>query len=363
MEKRAFLLRSAALVLLLFSLSSLASAKDDILATVTPLSGPTPIIVENGNPPGTIHVLYTVIGFTWPASGLFASVTIELEAQEGKGKDTEYPLTLNLTQKQQGEENLIVTPGPASFEVVEVGWSDSSAVTVSIPAIVPEPEDGATMVGVLQLETEPQHALRTAPTVIFKLTLVHPNSCLMAYNFITDQEYMEIVPSTLVNVNKKGNVNSLNPFGQLSDNILIVNTCAFDVSFDLLTLLDSTFRTNPHNNPGNAVFTYFPEGFENPGGFIAASGEFGAETVQGQQLCLTDITLAVEASFLATVHMEIIRRLHVSALPSGGEFLFTAELYLAGSGCTGDLSGDAIDNPVTVPLPFTIKTPGNGNGD
>ena len=70
--------------------------------------------------------------------------------------------------------------------------------------------------------------------------LVHPTACIKAYDFITDENLAPLAAPLKVGVNPKGKLSS-QP-GQLSDNILIVNTCSLPHSFNLEAVLDSDFR-------------------------------------------------------------------------------------------------------------------------
>jgi hypothetical protein len=157
-----------------------------------------------------------------------------------------------------------------------------------------------------------------------------------------------------VNVNRQGAVNSTNPYGSLSDNVLVVNTCEFgEEQFDLRINLDSRFSTQPNNNPGNAVFTFATAGEIDPSTFNIAA--FGTGTAQGQNLCLQNVTVPGGTSFLATVHIAINKPMSAGALPADGLFNgFAASLSAAGENCTGaPVVADA--NPMSAPLSFTIK--------
>ena len=361
-------LKSTQLLVLALSFSTLASAKDAIKASVAPLGSPTPILQVNGNPysagtyaVGTIQLFYTVNAYQFTA-GDFASFRLDMQdINMGANPATSYPVTLNLTQT--GSANLVLTPVPASFSVTGVGWTGSSTVTISIPSFVPSTPslnvDGTDLVGNLQLVTSPQGAhLDTVTTVQVHIKLVHPTACLRVFDFITDEEFNAILTSTVVNVNNKGKVNSTIP-GQFSDNILVANTCSTSQSFDLLIGLDSSFDTNPHGNPGNATFTYLKTGYVDPSSFSISA--FGSGTPQGERLCLASIVVPGGDTFLATVHMGIIRGMLASALPSSGTFTFRAELDVAGStsGCTnpsaGALNSMATPNPASATLTFTTQ--------
>ncbi len=363
-------LRSIQLLILALSFSPLASAKDAIKSSVTPLGSPAPILQVNGNPysagtyaVGTIQLFYTVHAFQFTA-GNFASFQLNMQdINVGANPVTTYPVTLNLTQT--GSANLVLTPVPASFTVTGVGWTGSSTVTISIPSSVPSTPslnvDGSDLVGNLQLVTSPQGAhLDTVTTIQVHIKLVHPTACLRVFDFITDEAFTTIVTSTVVNVNSHtGKVVATNPFGQFSDNILVANTCSTSQSFDLLISLDSSFDTNPHGNPGNATFTYMKAGYVDPSGFSISA--FGSGTAQGEHLCLANITVPAGDTFLATVHMGILRGMAASALPSSGMFSFQASVDTAGStsSCAnpsaGTLNSLATPNPASASLSFTTQ--------
>ncbi len=364
---RKAILAGAVLAVLVLGLTPQALAKDAVKASVTPQGSPVPIMKENGTPYssgtyaiGTIQLFYTVSAFQFP-SGNFASFQLDMmDMAYTANPATSYPVTLNLVQT--GSSNLVLSPLLSSFIVSGTGWSGSSIVTISIPAsVASDPSlnlDGTDLIGNLQMVTSPQGAhLDTVTTVQVHIKLVHPTACLRVYNFFTDQAFTTIVTSTDVNVNNKGKVTATNPFGQLSDNILVVNTCSTPISFDLQIELDSSFQTNPNGNPGNAVFVYLTSGYMDPSTFNMAA--FGSGTPQGQHLCLCNLTVPAGDTMLITVHMGIIRNMLASALPADGTFDFGAEVYAAGStlNCTTSGSPHPLADPsyAYTPLPFTIR--------
>jgi hypothetical protein len=230
-------------------------------------------------------------------------------------------------------------------------------VTVSIPSsIAGDPalnEDGDVLVGHLQLASDNPH-LKTPTDILVKIKLVHPTACLKIYDFITDASLANTITSTEVNVNNKGKVTSTNPYGSLSENVMIVNTCALSESFDLRVYLDAWFSTQPNNNPGNAVFTFATAGEIDAAAFNIAS--FGTGTAQGQNLCLQNVTVPAGATFLATVHMGINNGQLATSLPASSIFSgFSASVTAAGSSCGGSLSTIATPNPMSAPLPFSMK--------
>jgi hypothetical protein len=339
-------------------------AKDAINASVTPVSGPTPIVLNNGNPysngtfaVGTIQLFYTVKAFQFP-SGQFATFQVGLRDQnETQNPTTMYPVTLNLVQT--GSANLTLTPVPASFNVTGTGWSGSSLVTVSIPsAVAQDPSlnvDGTDLVGNLQLETSPQGAhLDTVTTIQVHIKLIHPTACLRLFDFVTDEAFTTTVTSTLVQLGGHPlKVVATNPFGQFSDNLLVVNTCGVSESFDIKAGLDGDFQTTPHGNPGNAVFTYLTSGYVDPNSFNVSG--FGTGTPEGEQLCLTGISVPAGDAFLMTVHMGIDKGMSPSLLPSSNTFTFSGGLYAAGSACSGTPDSLATPNPVSTSLSFATS--------
>jgi len=335
---------------------------DAVQAGVTIPSGqPTPVMTENGTgytpgtyATGTVHLNYTTIGTTFPV-GTFAVFQLNLGDFSTSGKTPSYPVSLLLNQT--GGDNLTLTPSQSSVAVSGLGWTSSVLVTVSIPSTVAaDPtlnEDGDELVAKLQLSTEDPH-LKTPTDILVKIKLVHPTSCLKVYDFITDASLANTISSTEINVNNKGKVTSTNPYGSLSHNVMVVNTCGTDESFDLRVYLDSWFSTQPNNNPGNAVFTFATGSEIDEATFNIAS--FGAGTGQGQNLCLQNVAVPAGSTFLATVHMNINNGLLASSLPAANVFTgFSSTLAAAGSSCAGALVSIATPNPASAPLSFSIK--------
>ena len=167
---------------------------------------------------------------------------------------------------------------------------------------------------------------------------------------MTDADFNDLLTSTEVNVNK-GSVKSTQP-GQFADNVLIANICSAAVSFDLQIALDNRFETNPNNNPGNAVFTYATSGEVDPSTFAIQS--FGTGQGKGQNLCLQNVTVAPNTSFLASVHSQVIKGLSAATL-GASPFSFAAAVLTAGSNCAGSPDTIASPNPVGTTLPFIIR--------
>jgi hypothetical protein len=271
------------------------------------------------------------------------------------GNKPDYPVMLSL--KQVGSDDLTLTPSATPPQVSGVGWSNSVLVTVSISdSVATDPllnEDGDVLVAKLQLVADSPH-LKTPTDILVKIKLVHPTTCLKVYDFITDASLANIITSTEVNVNIKSKVTSTNPYGSLSQNVMVANTCATSESFDLRVYLDSWFSTQPTNNPGNAVFTFATAGEIDASTFNIAS--FGLGTAQGQNLCLKNVTVPAGSTFLATVHTNINNGSAASSLPANRIFSgFSANLTTAGSSCGGFLIS-ATPNPALAPLSFSIKS-------
>jgi len=355
----------AALTFVCGVIASGTAFADAIQAGVTiPAGQPVPVITENGSGytpgsygVGTIHLDYATIGMTFP-TGTFATFQLNMKdfSTNPSGK-VAYPASLAL--QQIGSNNLVLTPSVPPQPVAGLGWSDSVVVTIEIPTFVAaDPalnEDGDELVAKLQISADDSH-LKTPTDIMVKIKLVHPHpsACLKVYDFITDASLAETITSTEVNVNPKGKVTSTNPYGSLSHNVMVVNTCVTNESFDLRVSLDSWFSTQPNNNPGNAVFTFTTAGEVDPSTFNIAS--FGTGTPQGQKLCLQNVTVPTGSTFLATVHMNINNGSLANGLPVPNVFKdFGSSLTIAASSCTGGLVLNATPNPASAPLKFSIK--------
>lgn len=343
-----------------------AFAKDAVHAGVSiPAGEPVPVMTENGTgyTPGTyaigvIHLDYTFVGTTFPI-GPFATFTLNMGVYAiAEGNSTSYPVSLALTDI--GSPNVTLSPASSPLQVSGLAWNASVPVTISVPSFVAADPllntDGAVLVGNFKLDGGKE--LKTVTSVQVKIRLVHPTACLKVYDFITDAALTNVVTSTDVNVNKQGKVTSTNPYGSLSEDLMVVNTCGTPETFDAKLSLDPSFSTQPNNNPGNAVFTFATAGEIDPATF--SIGSFGLGTAQGQALCLQNVSVPAGATFLATVHMSINNGVAASSLPGGGTGPgtfsgFGAALYTAGFGCSGSLVSVASPNPVSAPLAFTIK--------
>jgi hypothetical protein len=331
-----------------------AWAKDSMTVSVTNATG-SPVIVDNGQASGTIQLFYTVNANAFTV-GEFATFDLNWVTASGAGKATDYTkgVTFSLIQSQQGGYVDFV-PNPSSFALTFTGQSDKSKVTVYVArdqaGNLPPDVDGTELVGNLKLDAGSD--VGTVTNIQVHILLVHPTNCLKVYNFVTDLDFNELLTTSLnvpVNGRNAGKVVSSQP-GQVSDNVLIANTCATDRSFDLGIGLDSSFSVSANGNPVKAY---------------AAAGEFDSSdfnallvtdpTYKGQSLCLQNVTVAAGTSFLATVHTGIKSQWPQGSLPADGTFDFAASLYQnVNSGCTAPLDPLATPNPATFTLPFTIK--------
>ena len=341
--------------------SGTAHASDAVMGSVTiPAGQPAPIVVENGTTQsqgtyaiGTIQLLYTVEALEFPV-GDFAVFNLGLAIQASDKKPyTLYPVNV-LSLDQTGSSNLVLDPATDSFSVGGAGWTTVTPVTVHIPAGVSN-EDGTTLVGNLQLETPGGSHLDTVTTVQVKIKLVHPTACLKLYDFVTDTTLATAYSDIQVNVNTRRQVvTSTNP-GQLSNNVLVVNTCAAPETFDARVALDPYFSTNPSNNPGNAVFTFFSSSEVSPDTVAVATWSTGAG--QGQNLCLPNVTLPAHSSWLATVKMSMNAGISSSSFVSAGTFTFSGTLLdPAATGCSGAVNSAVTPtNPATATVGYTVK--------
>lgn len=346
-------------ILALVAMAGTAAANDAAQASVAiPAGQPVPIIQQNGTgltpgtyAIGTIQLFYTIQASQFPI-GPFATFNLGLAIAQGKSNPaTAYPVPLSL--RQTGSSNLTLTPGTSAFSVTSAAWTDSTLVTISIPPDVPN-VDGTDLVGNLQIEAPGQNHLDTVTMIQVHIKLVWPTTCLKLYNFITDEQFTTVVTATDVNVNaKKNTVTSTNPFGQFSENVLVVNTCSAPQTFDVKVALDPWFTTNPSGNPGTAVFTFSTAGALDPDTFNIAA--FGTGTAQGQALSLTNVTVAGGDMFLMTVHISINKGNVWTGGASGTFSGFSAGLYVPGGTFTTLLGGVGETNPATASLDYTMK--------
>jgi hypothetical protein len=360
---RQLFVRTTVAAALLLGVAGAAGASDAVQASVTPVGSPVPIITESGHgiTPGTyaigeITLDYTVIGNTFP-SGLFATfdVNMAILASYKGGKAPTYPVALSLTDIGSPQVNMTASPNPLSIS--GISWTGTSQVSVYIPAAVatnPDlDDDGDQIVGNLRLETDTGSHVDTPTSIKVRIRLVHPTACVRFYNFITDAElettYTSIDVRFHPNTHKLQNTTP----GQLSDNLLVVNTCGTTEVFDLKVTLDNLFTTNPNSNPGNAVFTYVASGTVDPDTFLISS--FGAGAPRGQQLCLQNLSIAPGTTLLTTVKMNLAAPANTYAADLPATFTFGGSLFGAGTGCGIPLASGVDPNPVSATLGWVAR--------
>lgn len=307
-----------------------ALAADQITTTVT---APGAVIVNNDATNGQVQLTYTVAGTQFCSSTgtqVFKTFNVGLAASAGSGNPVStYPASLTLGQSGAGPVQL--SASPSTFSVTSASWSDNATVTVSIDCSkVGTPSDGQLIEGILDESNLGNNHVGNASGIHVAIKLAYPTACLKAYSFETNQDTGILLNSIMVTANKSGSVKATNP-GEISVDALVQNTCSASQSFDLAVGLDSDWHTNPSDNPGNATFTYNTTGEIDPSTFNLAA--FGAGTAQGQQVCLSNVSLAGGDTFLTTVHSQIKSGLTALGLPSS--FGFSATVYPANSGCSG----------------------------
>ncbi len=360
---RAFLLATA----LLMGAVGTALAKDAIKESVANVTG-SPIVTVNGNPysqgtyaVGTIQLFYAVQGYSFSA-GYFGSFDVNWTDVGGysSGPATNYSggVYFDLFQNQ-ANPNLVLVATPGSFLVTAAGQSGTSHVTMSIADSVPgNPSlncDGCELTAVLQSGTDPSGAhLDTVTTILVHIKLVWPTACLKLYDFVTDEAFTNTITSTNVNTrwDRKLNeyiVTATNPYGQWSENVLLVNTCSDLKHFDLKISLDPHFDTNPSGNPGNATFTYSAAGAITPGTFSISA--FGSGTPQGEALCMANLSVGAGDTFLTTVHIGINKGVWTGG--ASGSFSFSGEVDLPNSISLSSCSGGTLHPDVAAPDPAT----------
>jgi hypothetical protein len=334
------------------------AAKDDLEVKVISSSQPIAAIstAVNTSTSSPITIDYNLVGTSFPTgTQTFGTISVGMEivdksASNPTNHSTSYPLTVALVQQGSGNQPLLLTANPGTYNNLNgPGEFGPSIVTITTNC---EDDDacppGQPLSATLQFNGPGGNdGLNTSVNITVRITLVEPEdtACLGLASFVTNQGRNIVVNSTEVvtvrSGKNAGKVNSTTPFGQHSYNVLVVNTCAEEAdAFDLKITLDPSYDTNPSNNPGNAVFTYLAEGPVDLEGFDIEN--FSQKTPQGQTLCLQNFWLDGDETFLATVHMGIQRGIHQDTLPGANtaetnddKFTFKAEIFDAGTGCTG----------------------------
>lgn len=373
-----FARRATIIFVCLAVLSATALAADKAVATITIPGGcPTPVAIEsNGSAVGTIQILYTHVGTTFPA-GSFACFDLNIAVANDTGsRHPSYPATL--TVQQIGGDNVILSPANVTLTANGIGipvTGSPVAYVVSINPLVPTipglNEDGDTIVGNLRVQSS-DNQLRTVTNILVKILLVHPSvtNCLKTYHEILNKGTFESVPSMEVNVHKNGpnagKVDNSQPPG-IFDSVLVVNTCTASHSFDLLLAPSSYFeiQTNEH---GNSIFVYSAAGEQNFSYFVSATG-----TPKGTNYCVANLVVPSNSTLLTTAALKIRDKnstppLLKTDLPNSGNcsswvagcvFDFSASLRVAGTTCSGALlpSPPVSVNPVPKSIDFTTPSP------
>lgn len=362
------------LLISLVALSAAALAADKAVATITIPNGcPAPVAIQsNGAAVGTIQILYTHVGMTFPA-GWFACFDLNMAVQDDTGgKDPAYPATLHV--QRIGGDNVILSPADVTLTATGVGAPVAGSpvrYTVSINSLVPTipelNEDGDTIVGDLRVQSS-DNQLRTVTNILVKILLVHPSAtnCLKTYHEILNKETFVFVPSMVVNVHKSGahmgKVNNSEPPG-IYDAVLVANTCTVDHSFDLRLEPSGCFEVQTAA-PGNSIFVYSAAGEQSFLYFASLTG-----TGMGTNYCLPNLAVPANSTLLVTAALKIRDKnstpvLWKAELPNSGNcspwtagcvFDFSASLYSAGAACAGPLlpSPPVSVNPVTKSIDFT----------
>ena len=338
--------------------SASAFANDQLTSSVTPLTGPTPVIVNNGVPSGTIQLWYHVVGSQFTC-GQFAQFTLNLQDAAGTtGQSPSYPVTLNLADSGNGTP-VQLAPATSSLSVADNIWSGSTTVTVNIDCSkLGAPTDGQDIVGNLNVSTSPSGShLNTISTIQVHIVLAFPaeSACLKLYSFQTNPDDGTLLTTISLTENAHlGTVTATHP-GVVSVDGLVVNTCPDSETFGIGIGLDGDWSTNPSNNPGNAVFTYTETGEIDPTVTNFTVPTTGG-TAQGEALCVDNVSLASGDSYLVTVHSQVNSSLAISSLPATA-FTFSAALSTAGTSCSSSsyLPNTLVSpgNPVTSSLPYT----------
>lgn len=317
----------------LFWLAAPALAHDTVEISVDGFTGAAPTSVDpaitapltfrdNGN----VTINYVVNGFAFP-SGELGRFTLHMRTNDNPNTNHEptYPVAVGLSLNGL---NLPLTMSPlTNISLTGLGNESTKEIVVNIDCSGGCPTGDGDFID-RQLQFSGTN-LNTGVKVHVIVTLVHPpvGECLAAANFVTDQGWTERVSSTevitIANGRNAGTVRATTPYGQLSQDVVVSSACAETRYFDLKIELDNTWETNPNNNPGNAVFTYYSDEDIDLATYVP---EVSAEkTPQGQQLCLANLYLDPGESLIATVHMQIQRGIAEGLLPPADPgFVFKA---------------------------------------
>ncbi len=335
-------------------------AKDALQATV-PASNAY-VFEENGNPlakgtyaVGTLKVYLIVVGTEWPET--IPAFPLNLAVREGEGKpNTNYTVPIRL---RQAGGDLTLSPNPANHDVTSAAWTGASSIGISVPEeIRNDPDmnaDGTEIVGNLQIEpTMVRRFLDTVTTVRIFAKLVHPvGTCLKHATFVTNTplnrnlsdsndglDFTYKYSKTGQNWSFGWGVNPGN--NQIRDNVLVVNTCGTQETYDAKIGLASGFQAT---SPGNVVESYVSQ-VANAGNLPltdpytelkAVTGNYAGATEEGTSLCVTTNTLAGLHSQWLRAKVELITTGFTSpaGIPVAGSTYqtFTSDLYANNSAC------------------------------
>ena len=353
-------------------------------ACVLPPNASGPIIVSSGNPPGTLKMIYTVVGTQFP-TGYFTCFDLAVSNQDqGTNNDPNYTgLLLYLTQNPNPSLSLNISPSqfsvpqPPANGSVAVG---TSRVGITIPQVDPSLNyDGSELVAQIQLTTNEQNKkLGTPSTILVKIILSVPEStaCINAYHEVytndTDTKVsgdgtgiaIETQTKTTGGPNGQTTTTMKQPQpGNIREAVLVVNTCGESQNLDVSIgeperLTDNTTVSYKLQSNGNAVFYYVPAGLTSLGNALVLPL---VSTPNGLSTCVAGITLAPNQAVLVTAHrVDQLKDKDPALLPGDGGFDFHASvLQQALSACTGALHPLVSPNPLNTTADFTVTAQQN----
>jgi hypothetical protein len=348
-----------------------AWAKDALQATVPASSAY--VFEENGNPLakgtyaiGTLKVYMIVVGTEWPET--IPAIPLNLAVRAGDSKpNTLYSVPIRL---RQAGGDLTLSPSPATHDVSSAAWTGASSIGITVPEeIRNDPDmnaDGTEIVGNLQIEpTMVRRFLDTVTTVRIFAKLVHPvGTCLKHATFVTDTPLNRNLSDSgdgLDFTYKYSKSAGIWSFGwtvspgnnQIRDNVLIVNTCETQETYDARIGLASGFQAT---SPGNVVESYVSQVANAPNlpltdpfaELKAVTGNYGAAVEEGTSLCVATNTLAGLHSQWLRAKVELVTTGFTTpaGIPDAGSTYqtFTSNLYANDSACAnshGSAEGQA----------------------
>ena len=183
---------------------------------------------------GDIQLNYTYVGTTFP-EGLFATFNLNMGSLPPSTKATTHFVSRDVRSdghRLREHDSL----GQLAASGVEPGVDRLGAGNHQHPELRGGRSAAQSPTGMFLSGTSSWDAgseLKTSTNVKVRITLVHPTACLKVYDFITDADLKNTITSTEVGVNKNnGKVTSTNPYGSLSYNLMVVNTCGMPETFD-----------------------------------------------------------------------------------------------------------------------------------